>query len=201
MYAYIKGEIVDNTEDNVVLECHDIGYNIKVPFSVVQKLPGIGSQVRIYTYTCVREDAFILYGFLTRDDLWIFKKLITVNGIGPKGALGILSAMTADDLRFAIIAGDSKAIAKAPGIGAKSAERIILDLKDKITFEPDSLSETDMSVSSSSSIDSTAKNEAIEAMSALGYSPAEALKAVKQIEITPDMDAGAILKAALKVIR
>ena len=112
-----------------------------------------------------------------------------------------MSAMTADDLRFAIIAGDSKAIAKAPGIGAKSAERIILDLKDKITFEPDSLSETDMSVSSSGSIDSTAKNEAIEAMSALGYSPAEALKAVKQIEITPDMDAGAILKAALKVIR
>ena len=149
----------------------------------------------------MREDAFILYGFLTRDDLWIFKKLITVNGIGPKGALGILSAMTADDLRFAIIAGDSKTIAKAPGIGAKSAERIILDLKDKITFEPDSLSETDMSVSFSSSIDSTAKNEAIEAMSALGYSPAEALKAVKQIEITPDMDAGAILKAALKVIR
>ena len=149
----------------------------------------------------MREDAFILYGFLTRDDLWIFKKLITVNGIGPKGALGILSAMTADDLRFAIIAGDSKAIAKAPGIGAKSAERIILDLKDKITFEPDSLSENDMSVSSSGSIDSTAKNEAIEAMSALGYSPAEALKAVKQIEITPDMDAGAILKAALKVIR
>ena len=168
---------------------------------MVQKLPGIGAQVRIYTYTCVREDAFILYGFLTRDDLWIFKKLITVNGIGPKGALGILSVMTADDLRFAIIAGDSKAIAKAPGIGAKSAERIILDLKDKITLEPDSLSETDMSVSSSGSIDSTAKNEAIEAMSALGYSPAEALKAVKQIEITPDMDAGAILKAALKVIR
>ncbi len=201
MYAYIKGEIVDITEDNVVLECHDICYNIIVTFSVVQKLPGIGSQVRIYTYTCVREDAFILYGFLTRDDLWIFKKLITVNGIGPKGALGILSAMTADDLRFAIIAGDSKAIAKAPGIGAKSAERIILDLKDKITFEPDSLSENDMSVSPSGSIDSTAKNEAIEAMSALGYSPAEALKAVKQIEITPDMDAGAILKAALKVIR
>ena len=143
----------------------------------------------------------LLYYMVSRDDLWIFKKLITVNGIGPKGALGILSAMTADELRFAIIAGDSKAIAKAPGIGAKSAERIILDLKDKITFEPDSLSETDMSVSSSGSIDSTAKNEAIEAMSALGYSPAEALKAVKQIEITPDMDAGAILKAALKVIR
>ena len=201
MYAYIKGEIVDISEDNVVLECHDIGYNIKVPFSVIQQLPGIGAEVRIYTYTCVREDAFILYGFLTKDDLWIFKKLITVNGIGPKGALGILSVMSADDLRFAIIAGDSKAISKAPGIGAKSAERIILDLKDKITFEPDSIGQNDTTVTSVNSSNSDAKNEAIEAMTALGYSPSEALKAVKQIAITDDMDAGAILKAALKVIR
>lgn len=201
MYAYIKGEIVDISEDNVVLECHDIGYNIKVPFSVIQQLPGIGSQVRIYTYTCVREDAFILYGFLTKDDLWIFKKLITVNGIGPKGALGILSVMSADDLRFAIIAGDSKAISKAPGIGAKSAERIILDLKDKITLEPDRIDQNDTIATSAASVNSDARNEAIEAMTALGYSPSEALKAVKQITVTDDMDAGAILKAALKVIR
>lgn len=201
MYAYIKGEIVDISEDNVVLECHDIGYNIKVPFSVIQQLPGIGSQVRIYTYTCVREDAFILYGFLTKDDLWIFKKLITVNGIGPKGALGILSVMSADDLRFAIIAGDSKAISKAPGIGAKSAERIILDLKDKITLEPDRIDQNDTIAASADSVNSDARNEAIEAMTALGYSPSEALKAVKQITVTDDMDAGAILKAALKVIR
>lgn len=201
MYAYIKGEIVDISEDNVVLECHDIGYNIKVPFSVIQQLPGIGSQVRIYTYTCVREDAFILYGFLTKDDLWIFKKLITVNGIGPKGALGILSVMSADDLRFAIIAGDSKAISKAPGIGAKSAERIILDLKDKITLEPDRIDQNDTIATSADLVNSDARNEAIEAMTALGYSPSEALKAVKQITVTDDMDAGAILKAALKVIR
>ena len=201
MYAYIKGEIVDISEDNVVLECHDIGYNIKVPFSVIQQLPGIGSQVRIYTYTCVREDAFILYGFLTKDDLWIFKKLITVNGIGPKGALGILSVMSADDLRFAIIAGDSKAISKAPGIGAKSAERIILDLKDKITLEPDRIDQNDTIATSADSVNSDARNEAIEAMTALGYSPSEALKAVKQITVTDDMDAGAMLKAALKVIR
>lgn len=201
MYAYIKGEIVDISEDNVVLECHDIGYNIKVPFSVIQQLPGIGSQVRIYTYTCVREDAFILYGFLTKDDLWIFKKLITVNGIGPKGALGILSVMSADDLRFAIIAGDSKAISKAPGIGAKSAERIILDLKDKITLEPDRIDQNDTIATSADSVNSDARNEAIEAMTALGYSPSEALKTVKQITVTDDMDAGAILKAALKVIR
>lgn len=198
MYAYIKGEIVDIEEDNVVLECNNIGYNIKVPFSVIQSLPGIGEDVKIYTYTCVREDAFILYGFLTKDDLWIFKKLITVNGIGPKGALGILSAMSADDLRFAIIAGDSKAIAKAPGIGAKSAERIILDLKDKIDLEP--MMTKEPVVSTGQLLNSDAKNEAIEAMTALGYSASEAVKAVKQLTITDDMDSGMILKEALKIL-
>lgn len=198
MYAYIKGEIVDIAEDNVVLECNNIGYNIKVPFSVIQSLPGIGEDVKIYTYTCVREDAFILYGFLTKDDLWIFKKLITVNGIGPKGALGILSAMSADDLRFAIIAGDSKAIAKAPGIGAKSAERIILDLKDKIDLEP--MMTKEPIVSTGQLLNSDAKNEAIEAMTALGYSASEAVKAVKQLAITDDMDSGMILKEALKIL-
>ena len=198
MYAYIKGEIVDIAEDKVVLECNNIGYNIKVPFSVIQSLPGIGEDVKIYTYTCVREDAFILYGFLTKDDLWIFKKLITVNGIGPKGALGILSAMSADDLRFAIIAGDSKAIAKAPGIGAKSAERIILDLKDKIDLEP--MMTKEPVVSTGQLLNSDAKNEAIEAMTALGYSASEAVKAVKQLTITDDMDSGMILKEALKIL-
>lgn len=201
MYAYIKGEIAEITEDNLVIECNNIGYNIKVPFSVVQKLPGIGQTVKIYTYTSVREDAFVLYGFLTKDDLYIFKKLITVNGIGPKGALGILSAMSADDLRFAIIAGDSKAISKAPGIGAKSAERIILDLKDKINL-PSETSGNDNIVPTEVSLqESDAKNEATEAMVALGYSAAEALKAVRQLEITDDMDSGMILKAALKLIR
>lgn len=199
MYAYIKGEIVDITEDNVVLECNNIGYNIKVPFSVVQRLPGIGEDVKIYTYTCVREDAFILYGFLTKDDLAIFKLLITVNGIGPKGALGILSAMSADDLRFAIIAGDAKAISKAPGIGAKSAERIILELKGKIDLEP-MLTPQEPAVSVGGFMNSDAKNEAIEAMIALGYSSSEAVKAVKQLNITEDMDSGIILKDALKIL-
>lgn len=199
MYAYIKGEIVDITEDNVVLECNNIGYNIKVPFSVVQRLPGIGEDVKIYTYTCVREDAFILYGFLTKDDLSIFKLLITVNGIGPKGALGILSAMSADDLRFAIIAGDAKAISKAPGIGAKSAERIILELKGKIDLEP-MLTPQEPATSVGGFMNSDAKNEAIEAMIALGYSSSEAVKAVKQLTITEDMDSGIILKDALKIL-
>jgi Holliday junction DNA helicase RuvA len=203
MYAYIKGEIADITEDNLVLECNNIGYNIRIPYSVAQKLPGIGETVKIYTYTSVREDAFNLFGFLSKDDLEVYKLLIAVNGIGPKGALSILSAMSAHDLRFAIISGDSKAISKAQGVGSKSAERIILELKDKIKmFDVDDLDDNNGMSGAFDSSDNKnqARNEAIEALTALGYSPTDALKTIKQIEITDDMDSGAILKAALKVI-
>lgn len=199
MYAYIKGEIADITEDNLVLDCNNIGYNIRIPLSVAQRLPGIGATVKIYTYTSVREDAINLFGFLSKDDLDIYKKLIAVNGIGPRGALNILSAMSADDLRFAILAGDSKAIAKSPGIGNKSAERIILELKDKIVINIPDNEVADNNIMSVSDI-SSAKTEAIEAMTALGYSPSEALKAVRQLDVADDMDSGTILKQALKII-
>lgn len=194
MYAYIKGEIADITEDNLVLECNNIGYNIRIPLSVAQRLPGIGVTVKIYTYTSVREDALNLFGFLSRDDLEIYKKLIAVNGIGPKGALSILSAMSADDLRFAILSGDAKAISKAPGVGTKSAQRIILELKDKVQITPN-LPETGSALSNTE-----AQNEAVEALTSLGYTPTEALKAIKQLDVTEDMDSGAILKQALRVI-
>lgn len=200
MYAYIKGEIADISEDNLVLECNNIGYNIRIPLSVAQRLPGIGASVKIYTYTSVREDAFNLFGFLSKDDLEIYKKLIAVNGIGPKGALSILSAMSADDLRYAIVSGDAKTIAKAPGVGNKSAERIILELKDKIGLRFSAEEEVDFISAADTSENSTAVNEAVEAMIALGYTPTEALKAVKQLEVTQDMDSGAVLKQALKVI-
>ena len=112
MIAFVRGERADITEDNVVLDVGGIGYNIKVSTQTAQRLPGIGKEAMLHTYTCVREDAFQLFGFLTRDELSVFKKLITVNGIGPKGGLAILSVMSADDLRFAIISGDAKAIAE-----------------------------------------------------------------------------------------
>ncbi len=199
MYAYIKGEIVDITDDNLVLECNNIGYNIRIPLSVAQRLPGIGADVKIYTYTSVREDAFNLFGFLSKDDLEIYKKLIAVNGIGPKGALSILSAMSADDLRLAILSGDAAAIAKAQGIGKKSAERIILELRDKVSM----MSKSDLDsedLTTGTSVDTGTKNEALEALVSLGYTPSDALRAVRQIEITEDMDAGTVLKQALKII-
>lgn len=206
MIAYIKGMIADISEDNLILETGNIGYNIKISAGTAGLLPGIGEDVKIYTYTCVREDAFLLYGFLKRDDLEIFKKLITVNGIGPKGGLAILSVLSADDVRFAVLAGDVKAFAKAPGIGKKTAERVILDLRDKISME-DSLQKYAVTAgeeaflsgrAGTDSAASFARNEAAEALTALGYSASEALKAVKQIEIQDDMDTEEILKQALK---
>lgn len=201
MYAYLKGTIEEITEDNLVLEVNQIGYNIKISSGTAGLLSGVGSFVKIYTYTLVREDTFQLYGFLTKDDLEIFKKLITVNGIGPKGGLAILSVMSADELRFAILSGDAKAIAKAPGIGAKTAERVILDLKDKISLE-DALASKE--ISSPAAITGETmdyeKKEAVEALVALGYSSSEALKAVKQVEITEDSDTEDILKKALKYL-
>ena len=201
MYAYLKGTIEDITEDNLVIETGQIGYNVKVSARTVNALGGIGSFVKVYTYTLVREDVFSLYGFLTKDDLEIFKKLITVNGIGPKGGLAILSVMSADELRFAILAADAKAIAKAPGVGAKTAERVILDLKDKISIE-DAISpkETVSALAVAGEDIGNKKNEAVEALTALGYSASDALRAVKQVEMTEDISVEEILKAALKYI-
>lgn len=199
MIAFVKGFIEDISEENVVIDTGNIGYNLKISTGTAARLPGIGAEVKLYTYTCVREDSFSLFGFLSRDDLEIFKKLITVNGIGPKGGLAILSVMTADSLRFAIMSGDAASIAKAPGIGKKTAERVILDLKDKISLE-DTLVHREMQAQLQplGQTQSHAQNEAVEALVALGYSGQDALRAVKGVAITEDMDVETILKLALK---
>ncbi len=201
MYAYLKGTLEEIAEDAVVVEVGNIGYNVRVSATTTQGLPGIGSEVKIYTYTLVREDAFTLYGFLTKDDLEIFKKLITVNGIGPKGGLAILSVMNADALRFAIMAGDAKSIAKAPGVGNKTAERVILDLRDKISLEDTLLGLGEPVVTASAAgggADNVTKREAIEALVALGYSASDATNAVKRVEVDENSTVEGILKAALK---
>lgn len=203
MYAYIKGTLEEITEDAVIVEAGGIGYNIKVSATTVELLPGIGSEVKIYTYTLVREDAFLLYGFLTRDDLEIFKKLITVSGIGPKGGLAILSVMSADALRFAVMAADAKAIAKAPGIGAKTAERVILELRDKISLEDTlrgigSSADAAGQAAGAGNSDNLMKREAIEALVALGYSASDATAAVKKVEVDENATSESILKLALK---
>lgn len=198
MIAFVKGIVDDISEENVVLDVGGVGYNVKVSTGTAAKLPGIGEEAKLYTYTCVREDMFSLFGFLSRDELEIFKKLITVNGIGPKGGLAILSVMSADNLRFAIMAGDAASIAKAPGIGKKTAERVILDLKDKISLEDTLVHKEMQSVSHMESMDAHVKNDAVEALVALGYSASDALHAVKNVPGGENMDVETILKLALK---
>jgi len=201
MYAYIKGELAEKNIDSIVVEAAGVGYLIYIPTQYFDMLPDEGEDVKIYTYLCVREDAMILYGFLSKDDLEIFKLLITVSGIGPKGGLSVLSAMSADELRMAVISQDAKAIAKAPGVGTKTAQRIILELKDKISLEDTAMMREVNQVPQGSMLTgkSQAQTEAVEALTALGYSPSEALRAVKAVlQETPDLDVEALLKAALK---
>lgn len=199
MIAFVDGIIDDIAIDNVVVDIGGIGYNINISSDTAGRLPGIGEHIRLYTYTCVREDAFLLYGFLSKDDLEIFKKCITVNGIGPKGALSILSVMDADSLRFAIMSGDVKAISKAPGIGSRTAERLILELKDKIKIDDTLINrEIAANIRGNSFADTPEKKEAVAALVSLGYGQSESLKAVNSIEGIESMDSGAILKAALK---
>ena len=206
MFAYVNGFLEDVTVDNAVIDVNGFGINVRISADTASRLPGIGEQVRLYTYTYVKEDAFLLYGFLSRSDLEMFKLCITVSGIGPKGALAILSVMDADSLRFAIMSGDAKAISKAPGVGTRTAQRLILELKDKISID-DTLISREIAAgggaegiltAGSLHIDSEKKKEAVEALVALGYGQAESLKAVNAIEDVETMDSGAILKAALK---
>ena len=199
MYAYIKGELAEKNIDHIVVEAGGIGYLIYVPSQSIDYLPDEGDQIKVYTYLYIREDAMVLYGFLTKDDLEIFKMLITVSGIGPKGGLGILSTLSADDLRFAILSGDSKTISKAPGIGAKTAQRVIIDLKDKMSLEEAFEKKLDNNADGvQKTLNSSIKNDAVLALSALGYSSAESLKAVSKVDITDDMDVEDVLKLALK---
>lgn len=199
MYAYIKGILAEITEDAIIVENQDIGYEIAVPGQVFDYLPSVGEEVKIYTYHYVREDAILLYGFLTKEDVRIFKMLIGVSGIGPKGALSILSVLSTDDLRFAILGDDAKAIAKAPGVGAKTAQRVIIELKDKLSLE-DAFEQKLANQAQKAELNPAVgvKNEAILALTSLGYSQSEALKVLQGIEISPDDQVEDVLKMALK---
>lgn len=196
MISFVKGILSEVFEDIIVIENNGVGFEIRVPLSVINYLPNTGEEIKVYTYMHVREDEMSLFGFLSRDDMNVFKQLITVSGIGPKGALAILSTISADDLRYAVISDDAKSISAAPGIGIKTAQKLIIELKGKLgdmTFKnndiPDFLKQSDMS---------DARSEAIAALVSLGYSNAEAVSAVKLAEYKEGMDAEDILKASLK---
>jgi len=197
MYAYIYGEIIEKEPENIVIECNHIGYNIHIAPGMLPKFPTIGQMARIHTYTSVREDAFWLYGFPTKEELALFKQLITVSGIGPKAAMGILSVMDVDTIRLAVISQDAKMIAKAPGVGAKSASRIVLELKDKI--KPEDVIGKPVNEEEDSVV-VTLRQEATEALVSLGYTVSDAYKVLQKLDIDENTRVEDVIKMALRRI-
>lgn len=199
MINYLKGELSELKDNYIIVEVNNIGYEVSLPSSTIAQLPPIGSNIKIYTYLHVREDAMSLYGFKSKDDLEMFKLLITVNGIGPKGALGILSAITADEIRFAVLAEDTATISKAPGVGKKTASKLILELKDKFKLETafEQRLQNQGELVQTNSI-AGMKEEAVSALTVLGYTASESLRIVNGLDITEDMTSEDILKLSLK---
>lgn len=202
MISYIKGELVALSENQAVIENNGMGFLVNIPGAASFGSVEIGMSVKVYTYMNVREDDISLFGFISQDDLEMFKMLISVSGIGPKNALAILSVLNASDLRVAIVSGDAKAISNAPGVGKKSAERVILELKDKIDIEgilgggnEDSVFVTGADVKSS------AFGEVVEALVSMGASDSEAFKAAKAVPDADKLSVDEFLKAALKLVR
>lgn len=200
MIAYLKGEVAAVSENRLVLEVNKVGYQIFISGRDAADMPPVGEEVTIHTYLSVREDAMQLFGFLSQDDLEVYKMMLNVSGIGPKAGLGILSVLSADDLRFAVLSDDVKTIAKAPGIGNKTAQKLILELKDKLSLEDafEKKLQKSAAASSGGNAEEENKSQAVQALVALGYTNSEALRAVKKVDVTADMDTEAILKQALK---
>ena len=199
MISYIRGQLAAIEETKIVVDVGGVGYGIFMPGRVMAKLPQTGTEVTIHTFLNVKEDSMQLFGFLSKDDLAVFKQVITVSGIGPKGGLSILSQLSADDLRFAVLSNDVKAISASQGIGKKTAEKLILDLKDKLRLE-DVLehAQADAADAGGAPAVSDIQQDAVAALTALGYGSTEALKAVRKVEAGPDTKVEDVLKQALK---
>ena len=199
MIAFLCGELAAKGGDFAVIDVGGVGYEVQVTTSDAAAMPVIGDPVTLFTYMYVREDVIGLYGFLRHDDLAVFKQLITVSGIGPRGALGILSVLSANQLRMAILAEDVKSISKAPGIGAKTAKRLIIELKDKMDLE-DMIADGSDAGTQEAGADPEISKEVVLALVSLGYSRTDALRAVRSVSGADAMGEEALLRAALKEI-
>jgi holliday junction DNA helicase RuvA len=196
LIAYIKGKIEHILETYIILENNNIGYQIFLCSKTISKIK-INDELKIFTYTHSKEDGNTLYGFLTIDEINMFNILISVSGVGPKVGVGILSTMTTDEVAVAIVTNDYTALSKAPGIGKKTSQRIVLELKDKVENIDTNSKVNDSKKSASSYTNSNEKKDATEALISLGYSKNETLKAVMEVSLE-NMKAEEIIKLALK---
>jgi len=193
--SFLNGTIAAKNESGVIIDVGGVGYSVSMPVSDIAKMGGIGDSVKVFTHFHISENAIALFGFLTNEQIDYFNKLIAISGIGPKAAVSVLGTLSVQDLAYAIIAEDVKAITRAPGVGPKAAQRIILELKGKIDTQDAVSVPSGNSIASVSSV--RADTGAVNALIALGASPSEAQKTVMQIG-GDGMSTEDIIKEALR---
>ncbi len=205
MISLLEGTILEKTENRaVIFTSAGIGFEVNITFNTAANIGHIGDVARIYTYLQVKEDDMLLFGFLTKDELDTFKLLITVNGIGPKGAISILSSISVEDLTYAIIAEDSKSISKVPGIGPKTAAKLVLELKDKFRKKSEEIIDSVLDSAETSTADNISskskavKDEAVMALTSLGYSLTEATKALAGCKVDDNSTVEDLIKQCLR---
>lgn len=199
MISYIKGILEDMSPGMVVVDNHGIGYQMMVPMRG-KSFPKIGQEIKIYTHMHVREDDVSLFGFLSKEEKEAFELLIGVNGIGPKVGLSVLSTLSVYELKMAVISEDVKTISKTPGLGPKGAKKLILELKDKLSFEELEEDGVGAEIFDTSADSSDSVMITIEGLVSLGYSKSEAAIAVNKVEDAKDLTPEELLKKALKNI-
>jgi Holliday junction DNA helicase RuvA len=197
VFAFIKGTLAYKHNEYMVVEANGVGYKIYAPLTSIESAGPVGQEVKIYTYLHVREDVMNLYGFMTQEEMGMFELLITVSGIGPKVALSLISTISPSKFGLAVITDDIKTLTKAQGIGRKMAQRIILELKDKIKKEQLATVKSDEDEVLNIGSDNSRVSEAISALMVLGYTPLEASRAVSAV-YSEDMDLESIIKSSLK---
>lgn len=194
MIGSLRGRLTSRLAPQIVVECSGVGYEVETPMSTFLELPANGAELFLYTHLLVREDAQILYGFSTADERLMFRTLLKVNRVGAKMALGILSAMTTNDFRRCVELEDTTTLSKIPGVGKKTAERLIIEMRDRIdTAAPGGGGAAPLSV------EATARNEAVDALVALGYKPREVNNLIAKLDIE-DKSAEDIIRLALRQV-
>ena len=205
MISYLKGKYIDRTDEgSLIINVNGIGFEVFVPAELLGRASfNNDADLELYTYMQVKEDGMSLFGFATLDELSIFKKIISVSGIGPKGGISILSTLNREQFIMAVLDENSDQIAKAPGIGKKTAAKLVLELKDKFKLADalnGSISAADVAAAPASKADEGIISDAIAALVSLGYTSAESTKAVRAVQITEDMTVDRLLSLSLRNI-
>lgn len=195
MYAYLDGTVAEKGQNELVLDVGGVGYLLTVSMNTLQETPPAGGKMKVFTYLSVREDAMELFGFATQEEKSMFLKLTSVSGIGPRTALGVLGSMPLRDLTLAIVMGDVTALSRAPGIGKKTAQRLALELKEKVSQSD--LESAPVTGTAFTPVQEDAAAEALAALQALGYTPAEAARAISQVRGKSD-SANELVRLALR---